>query len=164
MGLSEYLTADHRRLDALLAEALAGDRFDHDAFEQFRAGLLRHIGIEEKLLLPAARRHGELPPVAETLRLEHAALASLLVPTPDASLAREIAGLLREHNTREEGLGALYEICDSLLGDQADALLAEAKSAHAPPLARHFDGPGTHRTAESALRAATEAAQRRARR
>jgi hypothetical protein len=140
---------DHARLHRLLAAATADPaRFDHEAFEQFRAGLLRHIGIEEKILLPEARRRrgGEPLPIAQTLRSEHGALASLLVPTPDHALAREIEALLSRHDAREEGAGGLYEQCERLLHDHAGALLARARETAPPPLAPHFDGPGTVRT------------------
>lgn len=55
MRVTEVLTADHARLRALLAQA-TGQPFDRAAFEQFRAGLLRHIGIEEKLVFAEVRR------------------------------------------------------------------------------------------------------------
>ncbi len=52
-----FLAEDHARLDALLAQAVerAGE-IDRPAFDFFREGLLRHIALEEKILLPAARR------------------------------------------------------------------------------------------------------------
>jgi hypothetical protein len=135
MTLASYLAADHARLDALLRTSVA-DGFDADSFEQFRAGLLRHIGIEEKLL----------PPLPAIARSEHAALVSLLVPTPDAALAGEIARLLATHNAREEGPDGIYAALPS-----DDALLARAQATPPPPLARHFDGLGTVRTAAEAL-------------
>lgn len=155
-SIERYLEEDHRRLDGLLRAALADPaRFDLEAFERFRAGLLRHIGLEEKLLIPEARRRrGDPWPLADVLRTEHGALASLLVPTPDHALAREIATLLQEHNRREEGAGALYDECASNLGVDADALLEKMRAVAEPPLAKHFDGAGTHRTAADALRAA----------
>ena len=55
MRVTGYLMEDHERLHRLLARA-AGEPFDHEAFEQFRGGLLRHIGIEEKLLFSEVRR------------------------------------------------------------------------------------------------------------
>ena len=165
-SLVGYLTDDHARLDDLLAHAVADpDRFDAGAFEAFRAGLLRHIGIEEKILLADARRRrgGEPLPIAARLRVEHGALASLLVPTPDAALVAEIRGLLRVHNGREEGAGGVYEICEALAGPEAGALLERARAAPEVPLAPHFDGKGTYRRAAEALRAAEQAAERRAR-
>lgn len=152
-ALADYLAADHARLRALLAEADGAAGFDGDAFERFRAGLLRHISIEEKVLLPDAkrRRGGEPLPAAAQLRVEHSALAALLVPTPDAALARELAALLRVHDAREEGDGGVYAVCAALAGDDAAALLARAQAMPEPPLAAHFDGRGTMRTVAEAL-------------
>ncbi len=153
--LSQYMAADHARLEALLERSVADpDRFDAASFEEFRAGLLRHISIEEKILLADARRRrgGEPLPVAKLLRVEHGALASLLVPTPDHALVAEIRTLLRSHDAREEGPGGLYEACERLAGDEASALLERARKAPAVPVAAHFDGPGAKRTAAGALR------------
>src|SRR5262252_7766498 len=119
------LEADHRRLAALLDRAVADPaRFDHDAFEAFRAGLLRHIGIEEKILLPEARRRrGGTPlPIAPQLREDHGVLGALLVPTPDAALVAEIRQLLDDHDVLEEAPDGLYDTCDRLIGADAAAL------------------------------------------
>jgi len=160
MNVQRYLTEDHQRLDQLLHAAIADEqRFDRDAFEELRAGLLRHIGIEEKLVLPHARRkNGEPLAIARALRIEHAALASLLVPTPDHALVRQIAALLQQHNEKEEGPNGLYAQCASL---GMDDLTEEVLAARPPPLAKHFDGAGVHRTATAALAAAEQAFARR---
>ncbi|MGZ5971217.1 MAG: hemerythrin domain-containing protein, partial [Polyangiales bacterium] len=63
--LSEYLLADHVRLARELEASVAGEAFDFAAFERFRLGLLRHIGIEEKILLPAARQRRNGVPLPE---------------------------------------------------------------------------------------------------
>lgn len=54
--ISEFFHADHRRLDGLLQRAIAasGGAVDETAYAGFRAGLLRHIALEEKLLLPGS--------------------------------------------------------------------------------------------------------------
>ena len=52
-----YLAADHDRLDALLERAISDPtKIDAAAYAQFRAGLLKHIALEEKVLLPAAQK------------------------------------------------------------------------------------------------------------
>jgi hypothetical protein len=155
-ALARYLEDDHARLAALLRAAIADERrFDTASFEEFRAGLLRHIGIEEKLLLPAARRRRGAPIAdAATLRLEHSALASLMVPTPDRALVAEITRLLEWHNAREEGDDGVYAQCTALATDEEQSLLEQSRATPPPPLAKHFDGAGVHRTADEALRAA----------
>ena len=60
--LHRYLAGDHERLDALLERAMSDpEKIDAAAYAQFRSGLLKHIGMEEKVLFPAARkqRRGE---------------------------------------------------------------------------------------------------------
>jgi hypothetical protein len=87
--LYRFLADDHARLDVLLrrAETSSPDT-GRSAYAEFRAGLLRHISMEEKILLPAAQRArgGEPLPLAAKLRLDHSALATLLVPTPTPAI------------------------------------------------------------------------------
>lgn len=152
--LSRYLERDHVRIEALLDEAVRDpERFDHRAFETARARLLRHIGIEEKILLPdAARRRGGVPlPVARRLRRDHGAIASLLVPTPDHALVRELQSILVAHDPLEEGPTGLYATCEALAGDEAAELLRRAEAFPEVPLAKHYDGPRAPRTAQEAL-------------
>ena len=141
--ISQALADDHRRLEALLdrATAVAG-RIDRALFEQFRAGLLRHIGVEEKILLPAARRvRGSPLPVAHQLRLDHGAIAAMLVPTPTPSLVLRLRALLEVHDELEEGPGGVYEACDTLLASEATQLLLEIHEYPAVRTSPHNDGP-----------------------
>ena len=152
--ITRYLTDDHDRLDALLRRALARPgEVDREPFDAFRAGLLRHIGLEEKILLPAARlaRGGEPLPLARRLRIDHGAITSLLVATPTATIGAELRTILEPHNVVEEEPGGLYETCDALLADQATELVARMEACPAPKLNRYQDGPNVHRTAASAL-------------
>ena len=74
-----YLADDHARPDTLLERATARpDAIDASAYAGFRAGLLKHIAMEEKILLPAAQRQrdGQPLPIASKLRLDHGALAA----------------------------------------------------------------------------------------
>src|SRR5690242_4179656 len=95
--IAAALEEDHRRLDELLARAVAAPpAIDQEAYEAFRAGLLRHIAIEEKVLFRESRaaRGGQALPIVATLRVQHGALASLLVPTPTVAIAGELRKLL----------------------------------------------------------------------
>ena len=157
--LSQHMAAEHRRLEALLDRSVADPKhFDAGAFDEFRLGLLRHIGIEEKILLTDARRRrgGEPLPVAKMLRVQHGALASLLVPTPDRALVEEIRTLLRSHDAHEEGPRGLYEACERLAGEEVSALVERAQRAPSVRVAAHFDGVRVRRTAAGALRRARQ--------
>jgi hypothetical protein len=158
--LRAWLSRDHAEIDTLLRAALDAEPFDVATFEQFRERLLRHIGIEERLLFPAAKRAngGQLPAGASQLRIDHAALTSLLVPTPDRALACEIANLLTQHNELEERLGGVYDRCMVLLDEPTTEELLYAAAGRKPvPTTKHFDGPGTVRTAAAALQKARRA-------
>ena len=155
--LEEALRRDHERLDGLLRAASAGVTVEVAPFEAFRGGLLRHIGVEEKILVPFARRRDAAAAleVARQLRHDHAALVALLVPTPTHEIVERIRALLVAHNPLEEGEGGFYRICADLAGpDGEDELLRRAQAAPEVPLAAHFDGPRAFANIERLLRAA----------
>lgn len=164
-SIAEFLTRDHERLDALLEKSIADPaRFDHESYAVFREGLLRHIAIEEKILMLDARRRrgGDPLPTFSRIRLEHSAIALLLVPTPDHALMREIRSILEAHNAREEGPDGMYAACERLAGSDAAELLARAEQAPRVPVAKHYDGPRAHRTAASALAYAAQGSSKNA--
>ena len=155
--LTEFLVEDHQRLDGLFQAAIANtDRIDDRAYAQFRAGLLRHIGMEEKILLLAAQRQrgGEPLPIAAKLRLDHGALASLLMPTPTAAIVTAIQRILVDHNVLEEGTAGLYETCDALAGQEAESILAALRAAPEVNVMPYNDSPAVmnavHRSLERA--------------
>jgi hypothetical protein len=152
--VTDFLTEDHRRLEMLLQQAVAhADQVDQGAYSQFRAGLLRHIGMEEKILLPAAQRlrGGESLSIAAKLRLDHGALATLLIPTPTAALIATIRGILKEHNVLEEGPGGLYETCDELAGSEVAQILAKLQDAPEVAVLPHSDTPTVMNTLHRVL-------------
>ncbi len=166
--IAQHLGEVHARLDALLARAVAAPpAVDGEAFAAFREGLLRHIAVEEKVLFPALRaalraaRGGEELPYARRLRVDHGALAALLVPTPTAGLAAELRLILGPHNELEEGEGGLYATCDALLAAEAGALVERMRAYPPVRVAAHRDGPRVCRTAEEALRVSSLQSQRR---
>jgi hypothetical protein len=164
-ALLDWLVRDHQEIDALLDRAERGGPqagLDAAAFESFRARLLRHIAIEEKVLFPAVQeaRGGEPLGRRRRLRVEHAAITSLLVPTPDRALVGELRRLLQPHDELEEGRGGVYEECMAALGDRWRDVLDRAESYPAVKVAAHFDGRGTVRTAAAALAKAQRIASR----
>jgi len=155
--LHRFFSEDHRRLHALLERAVAEPgRVDHAPFAEFRAGILRHIGMEEKVLFTAAReaRGGEPLPLAARLRVDHGAIAALLVPTPTPTLVAELVSVLSPHNRREEDPGGAYDGCDAALGTAAaEALVDELRAFPGVPLKPYNDGPEVMAHVESTLEA-----------
>lgn len=145
---------DHRRLEGLLESALnSTGEVEPEHYDRFRRGLLRHIGIEEKILLPAAHRlrGGEPLSIAARLRLDHGAIAALLMPTPTSGLVAALRSILAKHNLIEEGPDALYDICDRLANAEIDHLMAQFRAAPEVAVLPHSDSPAVRRTVSRAL-------------
>ncbi len=143
--IHELLARDHDRLDAALSRALA-DPIDLDAYRELRLGLLRHIAMEEKVLFADARtrRGGEPLPITAQLHADHAALASLLVPTPTHALLRTLQSVLAEHNPLEEAPGGLYEQCEQLAGGEIADVIARMRAIPEARAGAHVDEPRIH--------------------
>jgi hypothetical protein len=166
--VTAYLAEDHGRLDALLARACPRPRdadveLDLEAYGAFRAGLLRHIALEEKIVFPAIRaaRAGEPHPDWKRLRIDHGALTSLLVPPPTPELVGELRSILEPHNQLEEAPGALYACADALPGEEPAALVGKMRAYPAVKVAPYHDGPRVLRRAEDALRLSAMQFERR---
>jgi hypothetical protein len=141
--LHAFFAADHRRLDGLLQASIADTgRIDLGLFGAFRAGLLKHIGMEEKVLFPMAHRaRGETYSILARLRVDHGAIAALLVPTPTAAIVGQIVSLLAGHNRREEQEG-VYDACDAAVDlTEAERVLQELRAFPDVPLKAYNDGP-----------------------
>jgi hypothetical protein len=153
--LHRFFSADHRRLDALMKHSIRDPgRVDRVPFGEFRAGILRHIGMEEKVLFVAARRArgGEPPDLAARLRVDHGAIAALLVPTPTPAIVAEILAILVPHNRREEEPGGVYDACDEALGPaEAERLAGDLQAFPEVPLKPYNDGPEVRRHIEETL-------------
>ncbi len=152
--LSRFFADDHRRIEALLDRATVGPGpIDPVSFEEFRAGLLRHIGMEEKILLPAVQRaRGGAPlPVVRQLHLDHGAIAALLVPTPTPAVVGKLRSLLALHDALEEGPAGAYDTCDQLLVGESAVLIEQLRGFPAVRTAPHNDGPLVERHVDQAL-------------
>jgi hypothetical protein len=142
--LHRFFAADHRRLDALLGRSMSEPgRIILGPFGEFRAGILKHIGMEEKVLFLAARRaRGEALPIVSRLRVDHGAIAALLVPTPTPAIVAKILSVLVPHNRREEEPGGVYDACDEAVGlVEAERLVQELRGFAGVPLKAYNDGP-----------------------
>lgn len=138
--LYDYFEKDHKRLEGLLDRATEkAGTFDPDLYGQFRAGLLRHIGLEEKILFPAAQKAkgGEPFSSLPKLRLDHGALTALMVPPPSNAIVAAIRAILAEHDALEESPGGPYDICEQLAGDEVNSLLTKVQNAPAVPVLPH---------------------------
>ena len=142
-AIHALLADDHARLDRVLARALEGD---HVAYDEFRAGLLRHIAMEEKVLFvdARARRHGSPLPIVRQLHADHAALASLLVPPPTRALLETVRTILEEHNPLEEDAGGLYDTCEELAAGELESVLARMHAIAPVRASEHVDEPRIH--------------------
>lgn len=128
--VTEYLEADHRRLDAIIpgVERLAAAGAYGDAaarFAEFKAGLDRHIEVEEQILFPTFESAtGMTAGPTQVMRAEHADIREWMrvatgsIAEGDAELLAEaIDGLTRAlsaHNVKEEGM--LYPMTDEAIG------------------------------------------------
>ena len=88
------------------------------------------------------------------LRLDHGAIAALLVPTPTPAIVTTIRDILTAHNALEEEPGGLYAQCDRLLARNAGTIMREMASFPEVRVSPHNDGPAVL----SALRRALERA------
>ena len=143
--LSEMLRQDHDRLDRLLHDATAGPGpVDAEAYAAFRVGLLRHIGIEERLLIPALRAAQIRADDAaiDVLRLEHGAIVALMVPPPSSAVVATLRAILAAHNEREEGPRGLYAHLEELPEQLAAATAAAVRAAPQVPVHPHNSYPG----------------------
>jgi hypothetical protein len=130
---------------------------DHDlaSYEAFRRGLLKHVGMEEMILLPAVKRlRGRPAALAEKIRLEHGALTGLLIPRPAAALLGALRTILVPHNVLEEKDGGLYAECEEALGASAPSVLEQLRAAPDIPPAAHVDSPQVFDSLRRAIAAA----------
>jgi len=155
--VSSYLEEDHLRIEMAFRSATSsGDGIQPESFAQFRGALLRHIGMEEKILFPAIRNAtaGNSLLGIDQLHLDHGALAALLVPATTASILGAIRAILSRHNIIEEGTDGIYRRFEQLPGIDAIGILAKLKDA--PPVAMnpHVDNVISIESMRAAVRRA----------
>lgn len=131
-SVTEYLEADHRRLDAIVPEVLRllSTRSFSEAserFAEFTCGLGRHIEVEEQLLFPAFEQMTGMTDGGPTavMRGEHVEIRRLMseaaggLQAEDAAKAEaalhDLTRILVGHNTKEER--RLYPMIDEATGN-----------------------------------------------
>ncbi len=136
--LHKFFTEDHRRLDGILKLAdIRTNGFDMTAYDRFRKGLLKHIKMEETILIPALEKSksGSYKDRIEKLRLEHGALTALLVPPPSPVIFKALRFILAAHNQMEEEPKGLYDLCDEFVQDPETVLHKIEQTSDVPVLA-----------------------------
>lgn len=142
--LYQYLADDHDRLDRLLQQATTKPgEIDMQPYSEFRSGILRHIGMEEKIVLPAIAQlqDGRPAAIAGRLRLDHGAIVALLVPAPTRSIIATLRSILQVHNAVEEQDGGLYQLLDLVVGLGSRVFLEKLKAAPEVPVLPHNKNP-----------------------
>lgn len=155
--LHTFFTEDHNRLDALFDRATEKpESVQMDLYEDFRRGLLTHIKMEEKVFFPAAQHAngGEPVPLAARLRLDHAALTSLMVVTPTPDVINVIRHILEVHDRLEEEPGGMYDLCEKLTASETNALIEMLKAVTPVPLNKINTAPYAMEAAKRTLQRA----------
>lgn len=141
--VSEYLSADHKRLDALfhgLLDAIVkGKDIEHQQslFHLFKSGLLRHLHWEEKILFPVfddltGLRSGP----TRLLRAEHAEIELMIIEVEkhmdngfDTDYLIALSHFIESHNEKEEKI--LYPAIDYVCkGDMQGKMAIEISQGY----------------------------------
>lgn len=159
--VESYLEEDHRRLEDILDRAVADmAHVDMTLFTVFREGLLRHISMEERVLIPAIRRlrdaegrESRFEQEAQ-IRLDHGAIGTLLVLPPSVWSIAALRSVLAAHNPLEEGDTGLYAEVRRLDAEASRVLHEELDAIPTPPLSPHMDNPDALEPARRAMQRA----------
>lgn len=158
--LYNYFFGDHRKLEEALDRAAAGESIEIESYQRFRVGLLRHIGLEEKVLLPALEPHvkDRMKAVLDQIRLDHGAITALMVPPPTHGIIRAIRHILEKHNVLEESREGLYDVCENLPAEIVQQIVEKARSAPPVKVVPNNAAPGVIDATRRALERAGYAA------
>lgn len=155
--LYRFFTDDHHRIEGLLDSATAKPgKIDMEYYSRFRAGLLRHIKMEERILFPAAKSVNKelMESLIPRFKAEHGALTALMVPPPDASLIHAIRFVLQKHDKAEEKPGGMYDVCEKLTRSRTQDLIDQLVDVPEVLLQSHNPAPIALEAAKRALKRA----------
>ena len=152
--LNTFFEADHRRIEELFDRATANvEHVDDAVYAEFRRGILRHIAMEEKYVIPAilAGRDGTPLHIARQLHFEHGAIAALLVPPPGKGVIEVLRRVLIHHHHLEEGTGGLYESCEHYASSVVEDVLKKSEGLPDVPVLPHNPASGSYEAAIRSL-------------
>ncbi|MBI5021724.1 MAG: hemerythrin domain-containing protein [Ignavibacteriales bacterium] len=138
----------------MLENAVVGnENIDEVSYSKFRSGILKHIGMEEKILIPEYLKtpDTERYSLATHLRLDHGAIAALLVPKPSLKIIAALKAILSKHNVLEEKPGGLYEVCEQSVGDNLDLLMTRIQNVPEVPVNPYNLNPAVFDSTRRAL-------------
>ncbi len=143
--ITDYLQADHRRLDTIFEgfkNSVKESRWEDAAksFREFSLGLRKHIRIEEEILFPVFEEKTGMRDAGPTfvMRTEHKEIQTLLDQILGATEGRDalgvesgsgsLLGILLDHNMKEEHI--LYPESDSFItGGERAMVIKKAQAA-----------------------------------
>jgi hypothetical protein len=150
---SNILAAQHRRIEQLFLTATADPgSVDASMYDEFRSILLRHIAIEENIVLPLLRKHlrGGFPMELQ-LRIEHDALAALCVLSPGPEVLYSMHALLIRHDRLEEAHGTLYDLFDDCARREPESIVEQIATFRYSATPRYINNPLTLEYARRAI-------------
>jgi hemerythrin HHE cation binding domain-containing protein len=150
----EVMAAEHQRLEALLDLMESREQeANAETYQTFRETLLRHIRIEERVLLPIAKERNAGTPLAlaARLRLDHGAFGAMMMLPPTPRVLAAVRAILRIHNPLEDGPGGVYERCDELVGPARPELLLKIQNVQKVPVSPYVDSPSVFSAARRVL-------------
>jgi iron-sulfur cluster repair protein YtfE (RIC family) len=142
-SISSYMQHDHVVIDGIAERAVAAAQAGEWAAlaresAEFLRRLRQHIDVEEQVLFPAFEERTGMTASgpSKVMRIEHEQMRPILAQMEATAAARDGAGyqraakalsdILLPHNQKEEQM--MYPMLDSTVGDDAQALLADAKA------------------------------------
>lgn len=136
-SITQFMSEDHDRLDAIFVEFQKKTGRSKDLFSQFEAGLRAHIKWEEEYLFPPFEERSGMRDSGPTavMRIEHRQIKECLEQIgqniEQGSIdepSQRLLDVLEGHNHKEEQI--LYPMIDRMLvDDEKKAILDRIKEA-----------------------------------
>lgn len=141
-GIADTMAHDHRRCDAIFADAesaVSDSKWEEGAvrFREFNQAMEHHFSMEEAVLFPAfEQRIGQVAGPTQVMRMEHMQMRQLLSEMAQAvekrdrdgylGLAETLMIVMQQHNMKEEQM--LYRMADQALGADVPEILRKMEA------------------------------------